>query len=191
MKEPPPFGITYVAGGHRFVLEGKPLSEFEAPAPESSARKRRAKTSARKERVAPDPELQKEAKRAQSKASARKRRAADPKAAKAQNRKDGLWWNYRLTLEQFDEMLASQGGVCLLCHQIPNERVDGRSPWHVDHDHKCCGGAAGQKKSCGTILCGPCNHKVAVLEWDAEWLRRACEYVQPRNLRYLPAPPSE
>jgi hypothetical protein len=65
-----------------------------------------------------------------------------------------LWINYCLTLEQYNEMLGKQGGVCAMC-QAPPEELD-RSLC-VDHDHTCCSGP----KTCGKcirgLLCVSCN----------------------------------
>lgn len=66
---------------------------------------------------------------------------------------------YGLTLEQYNEILESQGGGCAICHKEPV-----RNPLCVDHDHRCCPGS----KTCGKcvrgLLCVYCNSTVGKLE---------------------------
>jgi len=69
---------------------------------------------------------------------------------------------YGITSEQFDEMLAAQGGGCGICgHTATKGRWDRLA---VDHDHACCA----EKRSCGKcvrgILCGGCNLALGLLE---------------------------
>lgn len=68
-------------------------------------------------------------------------------------RRFNLWSCYRLSLERYNEILASQGGVCAMCKNPPK-----KISLHVDHDHACC---PERKKSCGRcirgLLCYPCN----------------------------------
>lgn len=81
-----------------------------------------------------------------------------------------------LTLEQYDEMVEEQGGVCAICEtNTPNKNLA------VDHDHTCCDVAG---RSCGRcvrgLLCLQCNTKLgwfevhgdAVLEYlSGRWSR--------------------
>lgn len=95
---------------------------------------------------------------------------------------------YKITLEQRDEMLAVQGGVCKVCGS-PDPR--GRD-WHTDHDHSCCP----SRTSCGEcirgILCGPCNTLLgwakddtailqAAIAYLTKWENRAEEEARPRR----------
>lgn len=74
---------------------------------------------------------------------------------------------YSLTPEQYDEMLASQGGGCGICAAPPKSTA-----LHVDHDHSCC--PAGE--SCGRcvrgLLCYPCNRYLGLLKDDPTPLLR-------------------
>lgn len=67
-----------------------------------------------------------------------------------------------LTIEDYDRMLAEQGGVCAICGNPPKaRRLD------VDHDHRT-GAVRG-------LLCHRCNRGVS---WDAlGWLERAQAYL--------------
>ena len=64
-----------------------------------------------------------------------------------------LWDNYKLTIEQYDAILAYQGGVCCACHQ--SEPVKGRR-LSVDHDH-----ITGLIRG---LLCSRCNPIIGKLE---------------------------
>src|SRR5204863_8159481 len=82
--------------------------------------------------------------------------------------------NYGMTWEQYQELLAEQGGGCALCGQ---QCSSGRL-LAVDHDHACCPGM----KSCGKcvrgLLCGDCNHGLGKFEDSPERLRAAAAYVE-------------
>ena len=74
--------------------------------------------------------------------------ASTPRAARRRSadRKSHLKRKYGLTLEEYDAMLAAQGGVCAICRQPrPEERT-----LHVDHDH-----ATGAIRG---LLCFTCNN---------------------------------
>lgn len=82
-------------------------------------------------------------------------------AGKAVRFKARLKHLYKLSLEQYEELVERQQGVCALC---------GSEPVHwrrlsVDHDHRCCPSAS---KSCGkcvrALLCLKCNNGVGWLE---------------------------
>lgn len=98
----------------------------------------------------------------------REHRAKDPHYATRAN----LRTKYRLTLEQYDVMLAAQDGHCAVCPALP-----GKQRLHVDHDHRCCPG----KKTCGKcirgLLCYPCNGKLGLLESDTEYAVRLRAYA--------------
>lgn len=71
--------------------------------------------------------------------------------------------HYSITLEQYEEILAAQGGVCAIegCEQSVGDTA-GRA-LQVDHDHNCCPG-----RSCGKcirgLLCKRHNRIVGYLE---------------------------
>lgn len=72
---------------------------------------------------------------------------------------------YGITEAQYDEMLEAQHGVCALCFRPPKSRR-----LHVDHDHKPPYRVRG-------LLCFRCNR--ALPDYlDAEWLRRAADYLE-------------
>lgn len=82
-----------------------------------------------------------------------------------------LWQKFRLTPEQYDEMLAAQDGKCALC-QRP-ERQEGKR-LAVDHCH-----ASGLVRE---LLCGPCNVVLGYIE-SADWFPRALAYIEKHRAR--------
>ena len=82
------------------------------------------------------------------------------------SRTGGLNRGHLVSDEQYDAMLAEQGGVCAICRQP--EPVPGRS-LAVDHDHDR-GAARG-------LLCGPCNQGLGLLRDDPVRIRAAVEYL--------------
>lgn len=72
---------------------------------------------------------------------------------------------FEITLEQYDQILDSQGGVCAICGGI---NQDGRR-LAVDHNHKT-------EKIRG-LLCGVCNTRLGILEIE-EWCSLAYNYLR-------------
>lgn len=68
-----------------------------------------------------------------------------------------------VTADEYDRLLAAQGGHCALCPNTPKTRR-----LHVDHDHR-----TGEKRG---LLCFPCNRALPYYK-DSAWLRRAADYV--------------
>jgi len=66
---------------------------------------------------------------------------------------------YKMTLDEYDAILESQGGHCALCPKTPEE--DGRR-LSVDHDHACCPGRETCGKCIRGLLCYICNTNI---EW--------------------------
>lgn len=86
---------------------------------------------------------------------------------------------YGITLEQYNEMLKDQGGVCALCGGVNR----GGRALSVDHDHGCCRGP----RSCGqcvrALLCGNCNLGLGHFHDDVELMKQAIEYVEAHRDR--------
>ncbi len=72
---------------------------------------------------------------------------------------------YGITIEEFDEMAAGQGGVCAICKQPPTGRV-----LHVDHDH-----ITGKVRG---LLCGPHNRALGLFGDDINLLMEAASYLK-------------
>ncbi len=87
-------------------------------------------------------------------------------AERRERRRDyDLRRRYGITAEQYDAMLAAQGGRCALCGRKP-----GRARLALDHDHR--NGAV------RSLLCSTCNREVVGnLDRHPELLPRAIEFL--------------
>jgi len=92
-------------------------------------------------------------------------------------RRNKLSLRYGLTVEQYEEMLTAQDGVCAICGSLPLPGVS----LCVDHDHRCCPG----EKTCGRclrkLLCTPCNLVIGYAYESVSILRSAADYVEEVN----------
>lgn len=86
-----------------------------------------------------------------------------------------LRFNYGITQEQFEEMLAEQGGGCAICGKTPEE--EGRN-LAVDHDHKT-GEIYG-------ILCSVCNKVLVGHIREPAAFDRAAAYLREGTGRFVP-----
>jgi hypothetical protein len=76
----------------------------------------------------------------------------------------------------FAELLAKQGGKCLICKTTsPEGNGDG---WHVDHNHACCATGRGSCGSCVRgILCNNCNRGLGQFKDNIEFLEDAQHHL--------------
>lgn len=85
---------------------------------------------------------------------------------KAQNdRRSYLKRTYGITLDEYDALLAAQGGVCAICERPPRDDIS----LHLDHDH-----TTGEQRG---LLCFKCNNALGDFDDDAERLLRAYVYL--------------
>jgi hypothetical protein len=82
---------------------------------------------------------------------------------------------YGITADEFDAMLAAQGGVCIICAGEPNPGA----VWHLDHDH-----VTGEIRG---ITCIDCNHGMGKLRDDPDLLERAAAYIRAHRAGGEPA----
>jgi hypothetical protein len=73
---------------------------------------------------------------------------------------------YGLVREDFDSLLASQGGTCAVC-KTAEPRGNG---WCIDHCHQ-----AGDVRG---ILCNNCNTAIGLFSDNPDHLRAAAEYIE-------------
>jgi hypothetical protein len=101
----------------------------------------------------PQPKVQKE----------RKVKEGKPPFNKREHR---LRSKYGLTLEDYDEMVARQGGRCLICQQVPEKLV-------VDHHH-----GTGRVRG---LLCFRCNSALGFLLDSPNSALEAARYLQAED----------
>jgi hypothetical protein len=70
---------------------------------------------------------------------------------------------FGMTIEEYGELLAAQGGGCAICGDEP---INDQS-LHIDHDHDVVRG----------ILCVRCNNGLGQFKEDPDLLIRAAEYA--------------
>lgn len=84
-----------------------------------------------------------------------------------------LLWTFGITLEQYEQMEAAQGGVCAVCKQ-PEREVHPRSGklrnLAVDHNHET-GAIRG-------LLCNACNRGIGLLNDNPDLLETAAKYLK-------------
>lgn len=88
---------------------------------------------------------------------------------KRQARAEHLKRKFGMTIEQYEEMLAAQGGGCFICGRPPREDIS----LHVDHDHTT-GAIRG-------ILCFRCNNALADFQEDVAVLAKAAAYLDRQD----------
>lgn len=114
--------------------------------------------------------------------AARNERRKDPEYAARERAKDRArhpdrWirTNYNLSRDQWNALLAKQGGVCAVCGATESRGI---GSFHVDHDHSCCPG----RRSCGKcvrgLLCNLCNPMIGHARDDPTILRKAATYLE-------------
>lgn len=73
---------------------------------------------------------------------------------------------FGISVDEYDAMLAEQGGVCAVCSRLPTPGIS----LHVDHDHE-----TGRIRG---LLCFRCNNALGDLEDDPGLLRAAARYLE-------------
>lgn len=89
-----------------------------------------------------------------------------------------LWHQHGITLDDFLELLRSQGGVCAICGSDDPLMGGGRDArFVVEHDHSCCPG----QRSCGKCIrgltCHPCNRLLGQAKDNPDTLIKAAAYL--------------
>lgn len=101
------------------------------------------------------------------------------------SRKANLKARHRMTVEQYDELLAFQGGVCYLCRRAKGLK---RS-LAVDHDHALAREACDHPddESCQNcwrgLLCSRCNNFLGHARDDVMYFWRALDYLKKSPAR--------
>lgn len=95
-----------------------------------------------------------------------------PSCVALQHRARKLWRTYKITLADYDMMLAQQDNACKICSGT--DPRDGGVFWHVDHCHKT-GIVRG-------LLCGNCNRMIGLAHDTPSILEQAAEYLRSANM---------
>lgn len=74
---------------------------------------------------------------------------------------------YGITLEQYEQMVASQSNLCAICRKPPHNT---KTRLTIDHDHN-----TGKVRG---LLCGSCNWAIERLDAVPDWNVRASAYLQ-------------
>lgn len=82
---------------------------------------------------------------------------------------------YGITVEQFDQLLADQGGCCAVCGTSTPNGPGKR--FHIDHDHACCARVGSCGKCIRGLLCSRCNTALGLLGDDPGVYSRAAAYI--------------
>jgi len=99
-------------------------------------------------------------------ARTKKWRKEHPERFAATQRDWVLRTKFGITLLKYNEMLASQGGLCRGC-SAPSSA---KGTLHVDHDHK-----TGRVRG---LLCVACNTAIGLLQDDPSLCRRMADYLE-------------
>lgn len=105
---------------------------------------------------------------AASKRHVAKLKQTKPEEYERRVRSTNLKKNYGLTIDEYEQMLAAQNGVCAICGTPPTNERGGKL--HVDHDHE-----TGEVRK---LLCGKCNHGLGSFDDDPAKLQAAIAYLQ-------------
>jgi len=94
-----------------------------------------------------------------------------PGHRKLKDRRRYLRRVYNISLEDFDDMVIAQGGMCAICkltHEMAIERD--KEPFHVDHDPHETGAVRG-------LLCSFCNTGLGMFKDNSDSLQVAISYL--------------
>jgi hypothetical protein len=104
-----------------------------------------------------------------SKASKLRHKLKDPERYKQQLRKQSLKKSFGISVEEYDSMFKSQGGVCKICNSL-----NGKRRLNVDHCH-----STGKIRG---LLCGNCNLGLGNFKDSPMVLAAAMAYLSGENL---------
>ena len=97
-------------------------------------------------------------------AKRRKNTRQTPEAKRA-NLSSSLLRKYGITIKERNRMITKQGGKCLICGRILNDKNT-----HIDHDHK-----TGKVRG---VLCGFCNRGLGCFFDNSIFMRNAASYIE-------------
>lgn len=93
-----------------------------------------------------------------------------PEYDRSADRKYSLSSRYKLTIEQYDALLAKQHGLCAI-------DACGCKAEHIDHDHRCCPGVTTCGQCIRGVLCAKCNKMLGLARDSIDVLDAASHYL--------------
>ena len=94
-------------------------------------------------------------------------------AVRLLSRKAKLKKAYGITVQEYDELLKKQHGVCAICEkpetQISNKKYGTIDKLRVDHDHKT--------NRVRGLLCSKCNQGLGIFQDNFDFMLNACNYI--------------
>lgn len=91
---------------------------------------------------------------------------------KARRQLENRCKKYGISVDEYEEMLASQCHQCAICGYDLNESAPS-----IDHDHACCSGSGSCGRCVRGLLCSLCNIGLSRFEDDPERLANAAVYL--------------
>lgn len=91
------------------------------------------------------------------------------------HRNHGMMRRFNITCEQYDKLLADQGGVCAICSKTPRAN---KKSLAVDHDHACCPGQMTCGKCIRGLVCSTCNLILGMVEDKPDTIVSMARYLQ-------------
>jgi hypothetical protein len=101
------------------------------------------------------------------------RRMRSTPEAKRRSRQYHLAKTFGITVEEYDAMLAAQGGGCAICGRPPRDDIS----LHVDHDH-----ATGMVRG---LTCFRCNNALGDFNDDPALLAKAAAYLEAHDAEVI------
>jgi len=102
------------------------------------------------------------------------------RANRSRSRNTQLKYKFGITLEEYNCMVQSQGGVCAICEGVNDTRRKGThngkdiaKSLAVDHNHK-----TGKVRG---LLCSSCNTSIGGFKDDPVLLKKAIHYLEKTN----------
>ena len=110
------------------------------------------------------------------------RRERYKQASREKRRAGNLDMHYRYGVqpEQILTLKEQQYDRCAICKRPLKPHIEGaRRPWHIDHDHTCCGPNSGCPQCVRGILCSRCNNCLGWFEARPETILSYLEGKRP------------
>jgi hypothetical protein len=98
--------------------------------------------------------------------ASRRWRERNPETAKQRGRNNDYLRKYNISLEQYDEMLKAQQGVCAICATSCDTGMN----LAVDHCH--------DTNKIRGLLCKNCNTAIGLFKEDVENMNKAINYIK-------------